>query len=193
MILLPMLQKFLPFLVVTTFVDLRPPQAHEWRIINDQTERGGASTGEVVNVAGGIEFSGNLGSIPGRDGKPVAFSLARVEFQPPKDAAGVKVTLSSFAPITALLVVSVKASSPMPARGEPVLTYQKAIKLDGGFDPKTISIPWSDFEATVRGKKAKDAPALDVSRVDAWAIEVTRSSQPGSKRYEPIEFRIRVL
>ena len=187
--LMPVLQKILPFLVATSFNEIQPPKADQWQIVNDQTERGGASTGRVTDVANGIEFAGVLGSIPGNDGKPVAFSLARIKYRPTSNAKGVRVALSSLTPVTALILVA----PPLPERQRPTTTYQKAIVLKGDGEIQTFKASWSEFEATVRGKKAKDAPKLDPTKIDSWALQVTRSSQPGQKRYEPIEFQIRVL
>lgn len=175
-----MISTLLSFFVGATWMTVNPRPAAEWQFVSDRTERGGESTGTVIDVTGGIEFSGALGSIPGADGEPVGFSLARIPLRVAAGAKGLRLRIESANDVVAQILVA-------PPLGRPAVTFQYEVALRAGL--QDLQLEWSGFRATSRGKPVdgKLAPEL----VTSFALQITRSAQPGELRYKPILFSLR--
>ena len=177
-----MISTLFSFLVGSGWMPVDPLPALDWQLVSDRTERGGESTGRVTDVPNGIEFFGSLGSIPGNDGEPVGFSLARIPVRIPSRAKGLRVRLESANEIVMQILIA-------PPLEQPAVTFQREVALVPGVSE--LKIPWSEFRAVSRGRPVPGE--LNPKTVTSVALQVTRSAQPGGRRYEPIEFGIRLL
>lgn len=166
-------------------VPLLIPQKAFWVLKNDKTERPGVGETESVVKKNKehVTMQGFLASLPGNWGR-VGFSLIETAItKPVHHSQGIRFKVKGTEGVWAsVLVKDRQAHQP-----EGTLTFQWDLELHQ--EAMEYEAPWSEFTATIRGKKVSGFE-LDLFSVSSLAFQVSRSQQ--KKWYEtvPLEFEL---